>query len=228
MLQTCHRCGGDLPDDTTIVFCLHCGAPQLHMAEGCSIEQAEVTLEAGAAPPPPLLRGVEWKTALQAAAMVALAGVVLNLLSARLPALSFFSSLWLFGGPMIALAVYQRRQPMARINAGVGARIGLVVGLGTVAGLAISLALIGVVARYSLHSMAGFDAQMAAWMKVQVDHAIATNPAPPETVRYLSTPEFRTGFVLVFLAMSGVFLLTAATLAGALGGLVQARRVRPA
>lgn len=195
------------------------------MAEGCSIESTEGVPVTGEMPPPPL-RGIEWKTALRSAGVVALIGVVLNLLSARLPSISVFSSLWVFGGPMIALSMYQRGQPKASISAGIGARIGLVVGLGTVVGLAISLAVIGTVARYGLHRMAGFDVQMAAWMKLQVEHALAANPTPPELVPYFYSPEFRTGFVLLFLGMSAMFLLITATLAGALGGLVQARRVR--
>ena len=194
------------------------------MAEGCSIEPAEVSPTTGEMPPP-LTRGVEWKAALQSAGLVALIGVVLNLTSARVASLSVFSSLWVFGGPLIALGLYQRQRPKARMSAGVGARIGLVVGLGTIVGLGVSLAVIGVVARYLLHSMAGFDVQMAAWMKVQVEHALATNPSPPELVRYFYSAEFRTGFALLFLGMSAGFLLLAATLAGALGGLLRARRV---
>lgn len=223
MVRFCHRCGGDLPPGPMTIYCSHCGAPQLHMAEGSSVQTSEVEGEEGA-PPPPMVREIEWRSALRSGAAVAAVGVVLHLLSARLPSVSIFSSLWIFGGPLIALSLYQREQPRATMTAGVGARIGMVVGLGTVAGLGAALAVIGVVARYGLHRMAGFDAAMAAWMKVQVDHALQANPVPPEIVRYFYSPEFRTGFVLVLLAISGLFLLGAATLAGALGGLLRARR----
>ncbi len=53
-----------------------------------------------------------------------------------------------------------------------GARIGLVVGLALVACFGVALAVGGLVARYGLHSMAGFDAQMTQMLHEQLDKGI--------------------------------------------------------
>ena len=76
---------------------------------------------------------------------------------------SLLSWLWTISGSMIALGLYQRRRPLAWMDAGVGARIGIVVGLALVACLAVVLATGGLVARYGLHSMAGVDAQLTEY-----------------------------------------------------------------
>ncbi len=58
------------------------------------------------------------------------------------------------------------------MDAGVGARIGLVVGLALVACLGVAWGLGGLVARYGLHSLAGFDAQMTQVLQAGYEKAI--------------------------------------------------------
>ena len=72
------------------------------------------------------------------------------------------SLLWIMSGSLITLGLYQNRRPAAWMDVGVGARIGLVAGLCLTISLAISAAAVGLVARFGLHSMGSFDAQLAA------------------------------------------------------------------
>ena len=77
---------------------------------------------------------MEWKTAIRCAALVAvIAAGVERVWRMRVQGVSLLGWLWTISGSMIALALYQRRRPLAWMDAGVGARIGLVVGLALVA-----------------------------------------------------------------------------------------------
>jgi hypothetical protein len=110
------------------------------------------------------------------------------------------------------------------MDAGVGARIGLVVGLALVAFFGVALAVGGLVARYSLHSMAGFDAQMTQMLHDQLDKASAAAAQPPEVLRFMNSLEFRAGMILCGFGMVSGFLLMLSTVGGALGGLMRTRR----
>jgi len=115
-------------------FCPHCGSPQIYLQ---NYEQQNEGLEAdttGAIPPPRPQR-VEWKTAIRCAATVAGVAAGLSLVSQRVQVVSLLSLFWTISGSMITLALYQRRRPLAWMDAGIGARIGLVVGLALVAWL---------------------------------------------------------------------------------------------
>jgi hypothetical protein len=161
---------------------------------------------------------------MRCALLVAAVAAVLSLLSARVQAISLLSWLWTISGSLITLALYQRRRPLAWMDAGVGARIGVMVGLSLVMCLAVAGAVGGLVARYVLHSMAGFDADLTQMMHAQIEKAAATTPQPPEVLRFLYSPEVRAGMMLAgFGMMSGVLLLLS-TLGGAVGGLLRMRR----
>ena len=127
MREFCHRCGGELPaGDGVTPFCPHCGAPQIYLLDH---EQPAEAQETGAAPPP-RPQQVEWKTAIRCAALVAVVAAVLSLVSTRVPVMSPLSSLWTISGSLIAVGLYQKRRPQAWMDAGVGARIGIVGGIG--------------------------------------------------------------------------------------------------
>jgi hypothetical protein len=223
MREHCHTCGGELSRDGGVPpFCPHCGAPQIYLSEH---DQAETGAdETTGAMPPPKPQVVEWKTAIRCAALVALVAAVLGGLATRVPLLSPLSSLWTLSGSLIAVGLYQRRRPAAWMDAGVGARIGIVVGLALVACLATSMAVAGLVARYGLHSMAGFDAELTAQIHAQIEKAAAANPEPAEVMRYLYSPEFRAGMLLTGFAMLSGVLLVLSALGGAVGGMLRTRR----
>jgi hypothetical protein len=82
----------------------------------------------------------------------------------------------------------------------------------------------GLVARYGLHSMAGFDAQLTQLMHAQMQKALATAPEPPEVQSFFYSPEVRAGMMLAGFAMVSAILLVLSTVGGAVGGLLRMRR----
>jgi hypothetical protein len=224
MQEYCHRCGGELPArDGLSPFCPHCGSPQIYLQD---YEQQSGGAEADTtgAIPPPRPQQVEWKTAIRCAALVAGVAAGLSLVSQRVQVVSFLSTLWTISGSMIALALYQRRRPLAWMDAGVGARIGLVVGLALVACLGSAWAVGGVVARYGLHSLGGFDAELTQTVHDSFEKASAMAPQPPELKRLWFSPEFRAGLMLLGFGMISTFLLILSTVGGAVGGFMRMRR----
>jgi hypothetical protein len=148
----------------------------------------------------------------------------LSLLAARVQLVSPISWLWTISGSMITLALYQRRRPLAWMDPGIGARIGIVVGLALVTCFGVAAAAGGLVARYGLHSMAGFDAQLTQLMHAQMEKALATAPQPPEVQQFFYSPEVRAGMMLAGFAMVSAFLLVLSAVGGAVGGLLRMRR----
>jgi ribosomal protein L37E len=224
MHEFCHRCGGELQaGEGASTFCSHCGCPQLYLQDYEEQTGAPDGDTTGAVPPPHP-RQVEWKTAIRCAVLVAGIAAVLGLVGSRLEIVSKLSWVWTISGSMIAVALYQRRRPLAWMDAGVGARIGVVVGLALVTGFAVAMAVGGLVARYGLHSMAGFDAELTQMLHAQMDKTTATTPVPPELQHFWYSPEARAGMMLAGFAMLSGMLLVLSTIGGAVGGLLQMRR----
>jgi hypothetical protein len=224
MHEYCHRCGVELPArDGASPFCPHCGSPQIFLQDYEQQSGASETDTTGAVPPP-RPQQVEWKTAIRCAVLVAGIAAVLSLVGARVQLVSPLSWLWTISGSIITLALYQRRRPLAWMDAGVGARIGVVVGLALVACLAVAMAIGGLVARYGLHSMAGVDAQLTELLHAQFEKAAAITPQPPEVQRFWYSPEFRGGMMLAGFGMLAGFLLVLSTVGGAVGGFMRMRR----
>jgi len=227
MHKFCHRCGEELSDgDSSSPFCPHCGAPQIYLLDHEQpIEQLEASTTG--APPPPSPRHIEWKTAIRCGLLVAAVAAVLSLAAARFEVVSPLSWLWTVSGSLITLALYQHRRPLAWMDAGIGARIGVVVGILLVSCLAVAMAAGGLVARYVLHNMAEFDAQITQQLHQQIEHALATNPEAKSIRGYLYSPEFRAGMMLAGFAMVSGVLLVLSTIGGAVGGLLRTRRKLP-
>src|SRR5881398_1122447 len=147
MQEYCHRCGGELPAmDGRSPFCPHCGSPQIYLQDYEQQNGAAEASTTGAVPPPRPQR-VEWKTAIRCAALVAGVATVLSVVSQRVEAVSLLTLFWTISGSVITLGLYQRRRPLAWMDAGVGARIGLVVGLALVTCLGVACGIGGLVAR---------------------------------------------------------------------------------
>ena len=219
MHEHCHRCGGELAaGDGGSPFCPHCGAPQIYMTE--QAEAVESVDGSTGIMPPPRPQQVDWKTAIRCAAVVSLVAALLSVASTRLPALSPLSWLWTISGSVIALGLYQRRRPQAWMDAGVGARIGIVVGIVLVMSVAIAMAAAGLVARFNLHAMGAFDAELHA----QIEKAAAMNPPPAEVMRYVYSAEFKAGAMLFGFAMMAGFVMVLSTIGGAVSGMVRTRR----
>lgn len=177
--------------------------------------------------PPPRPNQIDWRIAIQIAAIVAAVGAGLSLLAASLPNTSPLSTIWVLSASLTTLAMYQRRRPLATMNAGVGAKIGILVGLALVFFLGAALSAGMATARYKLHSMAAFDAETAKALKMQIDQLAATRPIPPDSLALINSPEFRGAMMLTGfgLALGGVFLIS--IFGGAVGGLLRTRRFNP-
>jgi hypothetical protein len=236
MPEFCHRCGGELPEASgESPFCPQCGAPQLSLAlEKQSVETGGEPADAvagatdGAAStgalPAANPQQVAWKTAIRCAAAVAGVGALLSVAAMRVDVLSLVSFPWIMSASLITLGFYQRRRPAAWIDVRVGAHIGVVVGVCLALELGTALAGAGMVARFGLHAMGNFDAQMAA----QVQKAIqqSSTPVPPEMMGLLESPEFRGGMMLAGFAFLAAGLVALSTLFGAFGGLLGQLRMR--
>jgi hypothetical protein len=230
MQEFCHRCGGELPQGSgESPFCPHCGTPQLFLAiENQSVETGgEPAVSVDGTPstgrmPPPRPQQVEWKTAIRCAAVVAGIGSVLTLGAMKVDVLSPVSFLWIMSASLITLGLYQKRRPAAWIDARVGARIGVVVGVCLALGLGIVVAGWGLVARFGLHSMGGFDAAMTAQLQEAVRRS--TTPVPAEMMGFVKSPEFRAGAMLALFAFLSACLLVMSAVGGAFAGLLRTRR----
>jgi len=161
---------------------------------------------------------------MRCALLVGAVAAGLNQVASRVQVVSLVSLLWIVSGSMITLALYQRRRPLAWMDAGVGARIGVVVGLALVACLGITMAIGGVVSRYVLHSMSGTDAQLAELLRTEFERLNAMAPVSPSERAFWFTPEFRAGMMLVGFGVMSGFLLVLSTVGGALGGFMRMRR----
>ncbi|MEO6806767.1 MAG: zinc ribbon domain-containing protein [Edaphobacter sp.] len=224
MQEYCHRCGGELPaSDGVSPFCPHCGAPQIYLQD-YEQQSGAPEVDTTGAVPPPRPQQVEWKTAIRCAVLVAGIAAVLGLVASLVQVISPLSWLWTISGSIITLALYQRRRPLAWMDARVGARIGAVVGLALVAFFAVAVAIGGLVARYELHRMAGVDSWLTETLHEQFVKAAAVAPAPPELQRFWYSPEFRAGMMLATFGMMSGFLLALSTVGGALGGFMRMRR----
>jgi hypothetical protein len=113
------------------------------------------------------------------------------------------------------------------MDAAIGARIGIVAGLLMAATLSVTLGVAGLINRFALRSMSGFDSEMVAKLHAQIDlmtaQAAQTTPIPPWLIAIFLSPEFRAAIGLTSLAMLGVLLLAVSTLGGAFAGLLRAR-----
>jgi hypothetical protein len=224
MHEYCHRCGGELSaSDGVSPFCPHCGSPQIYLQDYEEQTSSADGNTTGAAPPP-RPQQVEWKTAIRCAWLVAGVAAILSLVAARVELVSPLSWLWTISGSLITLALYQRRRPLAWMDAGVGARIGVVVGLALVVCLAVVAAGTGLVARYGLHNMASFDADLTQMLHAQIEKASSTTPESPELLRFLYSPEVKAGMMLTGFGMVAGILLVLSTVGGAVGGFLRMRR----
>lgn len=231
MHALCHRCGGDLPSGEDLsVFCPHCGAPQLYLSADYIDNPANRSAsDTTGAPPPPSPRQVDWQAALRCVALVSAIAAVLCIVALRVPGVSTISTIWILTASTSTLALYHHRRPLAWMDAGIGARIGLATGLALIVLIATSMAAAGVIARFGLHAMAGFDAgfaQMIAQVKETAEHTARTTATPPpaEVLHLYDKPEFQAGLMLASGAFSAILLVLFSTFGGALNGMLRNRR----
>ena len=246
MESSCHRCHAELrlpahsasrSGEDVMLFCPHCGAPQLCLPEHLRIEPpVEASTATTGSRPPPRPAGfprdrIDWHAALRSAAIVALVSAALGVASLRFSLLSPAYFVWTIGGAIIALGFYARWRPQARMDAGVGLRIGSLTGLVMIAFLGIVFTVTGLVTRFGTHRMAGFDGQVTqemALLEQQLKLSVAQQHGPAdaeqkmsEFVAFLNTPEARTGVLLTGIGLQASFILLVAAGGGGFAGMLR-------
>jgi hypothetical protein len=225
MHELCHRCGAELATgDGSNSFCPHCGAPQLVLSDYSEpLSTSPTGPNSTGTLPPPIPNPIDWEVAIRCTLLVAVIAAVLSFTATRIDVLSPLSSIWILSASLTTLALYQRRRPLAAMNARIGARIGTLVGVALGLFIAISTAIGAVIGRFVLHSMGDLDTMIQA-SKAQIDQLIATKQLPAPANAVIGSPEFRTGFMLFAFALGLFFILIVSIFGGALGGLLRSRR----
>ncbi|MES2220664.1 MAG: hypothetical protein V4587_06830 [Acidobacteriota bacterium] len=210
----CHRCSATLEPET--YYCPECGAPQIrYVAEQGESTQTvpgvSVDIQAGAATSGAFL---SWKMAIRIAAVV---GTIVGILSALLAA---GSVLWVALGAVLAMGIYHRRRPLAKLGPRIGARVGALLGLiaATVAIAANSALLI--VQRYGLHQGTQIDTQLTAIVKQAAARAATMDPQAPVKAftNFWLSAEGRIGLILLTMAFLSLLIVLFAIAGGVLGG----------
>jgi hypothetical protein len=245
MYRICHRCHRDLPgapqvhlrgfvgsaasDDEHALFCPWCGAPQLMLQEHMRAEVAKSAATTGAIPPPrPQM--VEWRVVMSCAVPVAIATGVFAIGGLAAGFASFLNMLCILGGSGMVLALYRARRPLARIDGRVGLRVGLLTGLMMVTAMGTGLAATGVVERFVLHGMTGFDEDLTKQeqLGMQMAEQMLGSDKDPELTHmeheFTTSPEIRAGTLLFGALFRTGILLAFTTGLGGFAGLLQTRR----
>ncbi len=251
MDELCHRCHGVLPQHAPVasaagrgrgeptglepdamLFCPHCSAPQIRLPEHMrplAAENAQPATTGSLPPPDP--RAVDWPVALRCGAVVALIGAGLKLLALAAPPLLLLATPWIAGCSILALGLYMRQRPRAWMDARSGLRIGVATGVMMVAALGIALAGAGLVARFGLHRMDGFDAELTQQldiMRAQVAAGLLQQGQPADLqaklMNFIGSAEVRGGLGLMYMTISGGLVLVLAMAGGAFSGLLRDRQ----
>ncbi len=165
MGNDCHRCGSQLASPE--MFCPNCGAPQLLYDAGAETEDGSSDLGS------PTLRNIQWKPAVGAA--ITFAVPVGLLCSQVVPVLSGGCCLWVVGGAVAAVGLYQRRAATSILPRPVGIRIGTIIGIMAATVACAFNAGAAVFERYVLH---GGDAMDKAYQATTEHDGAATAPRP--------------------------------------------------
>jgi len=211
MAKDCHRCGSPLASPEA--FCPSCGAPQLLYEAGA--DGADGAAMSGTIP----LRDTQWSRALGAA--VTFAVPVGLLCSPVVPVLSGACCLWVIGGAVAAVGLYQRRSATRILPRPVGVRIGTIIGLMAAAVAAAFNAAAVVFERYILHGGEAMDKTYQATME-QVSAATMqiSSGSPAEVrdaMRFLLSPDGRAASALLTALLSSIGITVFSMIGGALG-----------
>jgi hypothetical protein len=225
---TCTRCHQTIVADNC--YCPACGLPQLFFSPeggtGTSTPERlnEPVRDAGS---------VDWKAALRVVLML---GIPAGVLSSVASPFGLYGIFWMAVASATAVFLYLRRQRLAWITMGAGARIGLVTGLlgGWLAFAVSGSALF--VQRFVFHQGGQIDgdwktALLASqemtqqWMSGMMTPELAKEQAAQ--LAWTLSPEGHASSAAFGFAFYAVFLLIFAVAGGALGARIMARTRRP-
>ena len=245
----CIRCQQPVQlEDGHLVYCTHCGAPQIFLSEELQAEIAQSTHEyvekntpvpvppADAQPAPRWARrqnrqnsdsgGQSWPLGVEYALLAAAVTLALGFLSILVAPLSALMLLWVLGAPVQTVTVFQMRGRTASpTTSGFAARLGFLTAILVVLSCAITFTLSLVLKRFVFHDAALFDTQIAASFAQQRELALQRLGASVQpTLDMLAIPEFRVGLMLSGSAVFAAFYLLLSTVAAGVTGLVVRRR----
>jgi hypothetical protein len=253
MRELCHRCHGDLPtstsgsrmdDESIVLFCPSCGAPQIHLQEHMHAEApaAAIPNTTGAAPPPQLAGAnpahTDWRAVILSGALVAAIGAALSVAGMKFGLLAFFGMVWTVSCAVITLGLYAKQHPAHRMDARTGARIGIVAGVLMIAAVGVATATAGVILRFGTHRMTQFDQENAERRKAMESQFIsflqqnsqdkevaATYIAALNSPR-INSPEMLAGSALGGGAMQALLILLLSAGGGAFAGMMRAAQTQ--
>ena len=194
----------------SLIFCFHCGAPQVTVSEELISEaqKQRAALDSGLAAGilgAPALDSIVWPAVVRYAALAGAIAAALTLVSFALAPVILLAWFWAIGAPVVMLGVYSSKFRPPRLQAGFGARLGLLCGLAIFFAMSAMNACGLVLARYVFHASAQIDTQFAAmFTQLRATLQQQGNPEQATVLAWLSSPEDRLGLLL---AMSGFVLL---------------------
>ena len=237
--RLCPRCHHvvHIEDETSLVYCGNCGAPQVTVSEELREQAAQAAASLApsgerpetedertariAAQPPDLL--IQWKSVLRIAVVVCGA---ISLVCMALEGVELLS--WL--APGIVLAVYSSRHRETQITASMGARIGFLCGILCAFGITVANTLQLLFVRFGLHQGAKFDDMLAQEIVQTKANVLAkSGPAAASAAAtlfdpLLNIPEYRVGVYLTVILVLCIILMALSTLSGAFSGYMRSRR----
>lgn len=229
-----------MEDESVVLFCPSCGAPQIRLQEHMHPEPAaeDVPNTTGAAPPPALPGSnptqTDWRAVLVAATLVSLIGAALSVAGMRFALLAFFGTVWTVSCAVITISLYVRQRPAHRMDARTGARIGIVAGVLMIAGVGIATATTGVILRFGTQRMTAFDqesaerrkameAQFVNFLQTQSqDKALAANYITTMQSPRMNSPEVLAASALGGGAFQALLILLLSAGGGAFTGMMRA------
>jgi hypothetical protein len=189
----------------------------------------------GAVPPPrpASASSIDWQAAIRASVWVAFIGAVLATFGIKSNGAAFVCILWTISSAVIALGLYARRRPEARLNARIGLRIGIATGLLMSAAMGIGIAGAGLVMRFGTHSMAAIDqenaearktmqAQVIAWSRQFDDKDLQARYAAAMASPQMNSPEMLAGSMLAGRGFEALLILFFSACGGAFAGMMRA------
>jgi len=240
--RLCPRCHNalQLPDDGSLVYCGHCGAPQVRLSEemreqseqqAAAAAAASLDPELAASARPPVDRvseptAVVWPGAIQCAALAGGAAALLMLLAFPFPPVSLLGLVWGLVAPIVVLGIYAARFPRTHITAGFGVRMGLLSGLGiALSSVAINTVAL-VLARFAFHAGSSIDGPLGqAFAQLRVSLVARSGAADAQPIlNWLAIPEFRAGLLLGSSGMMLTIYLIYSSLLGSVAGAMRSRR----
>ena len=205
-------------DEGTLIFCTHCGAPQVLLSEELltQVEAQAKAAEDGAVGPVMREPGsLMWAGAIRCAGLAGAVAAVLACLSALIPPIVLLTLLWAIISPVVVIGLFQSRFPLVPITTGFGARLGLLTGLVVGAVFTISNTIQLLVLRFGTHGQ-GMSEMDAMWNSIFTQEQTAFATAQFDAgVRFFqrvqTVPEFRAGFILASIGFGTAILVMITT-----------------